>query len=116
VLHHVGIEIEPREIERAVEFWTLLGFVEVEPPAALADSFSWMEKDGTQIHLMHTDSPTVPPRGHIAVVTPSFEEAVARLREHGFEVEPRREHWGSPRAGTVAPGGHRVELMKASPP
>jgi glyoxalase/bleomycin resistance protein/dioxygenase superfamily protein len=115
VLHHVGIEIEPREIERAVEFWTLLGFIEVEPPPALADSFTWLEKDGTQIHLMHTDSPTIPSRGHTAIVTPSFEETVIRLRERGFEVEPRREHWGSPRAGTVAPGGHRVELM-ATPP
>lgn len=115
MLHHVGIEIEPREIERAVEFWTLLGFVEVEAPAALADSFTWLEKDSTQIHLIHTDAPSVPPRGHIAIVTPSLEETTAGLREHGFEVEPRREHWGSPRAGTTAPGGHRVELM-ASPP
>lgn len=115
MLHHVGIEIEPRDVPRAIEFWTLLGFTEVEPPPALADSFAWLEKDGTQIHLIHTDSPTVPPRGHTAVVTPSFEETIAQLQEHGFEIEPRRAHWRSPRAGTVAPGGHRVELMAAPP-
>jgi catechol 2,3-dioxygenase-like lactoylglutathione lyase family enzyme len=64
---------------------------------------------------MHTDSPTVPPRGHIAIVAPDFEPTVARLREHGFEVELRREHWGAPRALALAPAGHRVELMAAPP-
>ncbi len=115
MLHHVGIEIELPEVERAVEFWALLGFIEVEPPAAVRGSSTWLENDGTQIHLMYTGSLTVPPRGHTAIVIPSFEETVTRLGERDFEVEPRREHWGSPRAHVIGPGGHRVELM-ASPP
>ena len=115
MLHHVGIEIKPAEIERAVEFWQLLGFAPVEPPAALAADFTWLEREGTQIHLMHTESPTVPPHGHIAVVTPAFERTVEDLRKRGFEVRAGREHWSAPRAHTVAPGGHRVELMAAPP-
>jgi catechol 2,3-dioxygenase-like lactoylglutathione lyase family enzyme len=114
MLHHVGIEVEPAEIERAVELWQALGFVLVEPPESLAE-FTWLERGGTQIHLMPTESPTVPSRGHTAVVAPDFEQAVGRLREAGFEVKPGRPHWGVPRAWAVAPGGHRVELMEAPP-
>jgi catechol 2,3-dioxygenase-like lactoylglutathione lyase family enzyme len=114
MLHHVGIEVRPADVERSVEFWRLLGFAEVEPPASLAE-FTWLERDETQIHLMPTESPAVPSRGHTAVVATDFDPAVERLRESGFEVEPRREHWGEPRALATAPGGHRVELMAAPP-
>ncbi len=114
MLHHVGIEVAPADQERSVELWQALGFVEVEPPATLSE-FVWLEREGTQIHLMPTDEPTVPPRGHVAVVVADFGSVVSALNELGFEVERRREHWGSPRAVVIAPGGHRVELM-ASPP
>jgi catechol 2,3-dioxygenase-like lactoylglutathione lyase family enzyme len=114
MLHHVGIEVSPNDLERSVELWQALGFKRVEPPATLSE-FIWLEREGTQIHLMPTDRPIVPPRGHVAVVIADFESAVNALRELGFEVERRREHWGSPRAVVIAPSGHRVELM-ASPP
>jgi catechol 2,3-dioxygenase-like lactoylglutathione lyase family enzyme len=114
MLHHVGIEVAPAEIERAIELWQLLGFSLVEPPETLGE-FTWLEREGTQVHLMPTDSPTVPPRGHTAIVVADFERTSAALREHGFEVERRREHWGVPRAVVIAPAGHRVELMAAPP-
>jgi catechol 2,3-dioxygenase-like lactoylglutathione lyase family enzyme len=114
MLHHVGIEVSPAEVERTTELFQLLGFDLVEPPETLRE-FTWLERDGTQIHLMPTDSPTVPPRGHTAVVVGDFEATFAALREQGFEVERRREHWGAPRAHAIAPSGHRIELM-AQPP
>lgn len=114
MLHHVGIEVAPADIERTVELWQLLGFELVEPPASLSE-FTWLECVGTQVHLMPTESPTVPPRGHAAVVVADFEGTLAALAEHGFEVERRREHWGAPRAVVIAPAGHRIELM-AHPP
>jgi catechol 2,3-dioxygenase-like lactoylglutathione lyase family enzyme len=114
MLHHVGIEVAPADIGRMVEFWQALGFIQVEPPTTLSE-FTWLEKEGTQIHLMPTDSPTVPSRGHTAVIAPDFERTFADLRERGFEIESRREHWGAPRALAIAPGGHRVELMAAPP-
>jgi catechol 2,3-dioxygenase-like lactoylglutathione lyase family enzyme len=115
MLHHVGIEIAPADVDRAVVFFTLLGFEQVAPPPALADGFTWLQREGTQIHLLHEDDPTVPPRAHLAVVVPDFAATLAALREHGFETAPGREHWGSPRAHAIAPGGHRVELMEAPP-
>jgi len=114
MLHHVGIEVAPSEVERTVDLFQLLGFEQVEPPPTLRE-FTWLEREGTQVHLMPTESPTVPSRGHTAMVVADFERAIAALEEHGFEVERRREHWGAPRALTFTPGGHRIELMAAPP-
>lgn len=114
MLHHVGIEIAPAEVARAAELFELLGFARVEPPPTLAE-FTWLEREGTQVHLMPTGKPTAATCGHLAVVVPELEATVARLRERGFEVEPRRAHWGAARASVTAPSGHRVELMAAPP-
>jgi catechol 2,3-dioxygenase-like lactoylglutathione lyase family enzyme len=114
MLHHVGIEVAPADIEAAAGFFELLGFERVEPPETLR-KYTWLEREGTQVHLMPEAEPTVPSPGHLAVVAPDFEATVARLRERGFEVEPKREHWGQPRALAIAPGCHRVELMAAPP-
>lgn len=115
MLQHVTLEIAAEDVERSLELWALLGFRQVEPPPALAQTFAWVEREGTQIHLERNESPTVPPHGHAAVVVANFEQRVERLREAGFDVTPGREHWGSPRAKVVAPGGHLVELMSSPP-
>jgi catechol 2,3-dioxygenase-like lactoylglutathione lyase family enzyme len=115
VLQHVTLEVAPEDVERSLELWALLGFEQVEPPAPLTQTFAWVEREGTQIHLERNESPTVPPRGHAAVVVADFERTVERLREAGFDVAPGRRHWGSPRAKVLAPGGHLVELMSSSP-
>lgn len=115
MLQHVTLEVTPGDVERSVEFWRLLGFERVEAPAALAATFTWVERRGTQIHLERNDDPVVPPHGHVAVVVADFERAVGGLRDAGFEVRPGREHWGAARAKAIAPGGHTVELMAAPP-
>lgn len=115
MLHHVGIEIRERDVERAVELFELLGFEQVAPPPALAAGFTWVQREGTQVHLMHEEAPVVPSRAHLAVVVEDFDATVAALREHGFEPIPGRPHWGYARAKVAAPGGHWVELMAAPP-
>jgi catechol 2,3-dioxygenase-like lactoylglutathione lyase family enzyme len=60
MLHHVSLEVSPAELERSIEFWELLGFSQVEPPGGLGPMFTWLEREGTQIHLRRTESPTVP--------------------------------------------------------
>jgi hypothetical protein len=115
VLQHVTLEVKPEQIGRSVEFWRLLGFAQVEPPAALAETFVWVERAGTQIHLERNAAPVVPPRGHAAVVVLDFDATVERLRKAGFDVTPGHEHWRAPRAKAIAPGGHVVELMAAPP-
>jgi hypothetical protein len=116
VLQHVSLEVPPDEAERMIEFWRLVGFGEVPAPEALGDSIRWVERDGTQIHLILTEGHTAPVLGHAAVVASDHAEAKQRLRDAGFEVQDTRQLWGADRAFAIAPGGHRVELMQAPPP
>jgi hypothetical protein len=116
VLQHVSIEVPPDETERMLEFWRIVGFEEVESPEPLGDSVRWLERDGTQIHLILTEGHTAPVLGHAAVVVPEHGAAKEALREAGFQVEDAGQLWGADRAFAIAPGGHRVELMAAPPP
>jgi hypothetical protein len=45
MLHHVGIEVVPADIESAVGFFELLGFQQVGPPETLRE-FTWLERGG----------------------------------------------------------------------
>jgi len=115
MLHHVGIEVMPEDVDRSIEFWQALDFVLVEPPATLRE-LTWLEREGTQIHLMPTEDVLLTQSPHVAVVAPEFERAIANLLELGFEVEYRRKHWGAERAYAITPSGHVVEVMAAPPP
>ena len=74
-----------------------------------------MEAGETQIHLMWVDEPVALPRGHVAVVAEAYDDVVEALRVAGHEVEPRREHWGAPRAYVRDPAGNLVEVMAWAP-
>jgi len=108
--------VRPADAEACVGFYALLGFDRVDPPETLRDHAVWVEREGTQVHLMLIDDPVVPPQGHLAVVAPDYQETMESLRGAGFEPEPRREHWGAPRAFVRDPSGTRVEVMAAPPP
>lgn len=114
-LHHAALETAPADREPLAAFFALLGFERVEPPPALRDRAFWLEREGTQIHVLFADAPVAPPQGHVAVVAPDYDAALERLRGAGFSPEPRAEHWSAPRCFVRAPGGHRVEVMAAPP-
>ena len=116
MLQHVSIEVEPAAAEAAAGFWELLGFTRIESPEPLGDNVAWLERNGTQIHLIRTEAATVPVLGHAAVVVEDFESTLARVRAAGHEAEETRELWGARRAFAIGPGGHRVELMESPPP
>ena len=116
MLQHVSLEIAPEDVGDAVAFWRLLGFETLDSPEALGGYVTWLEREGTQIHLIHTDAATAPVLGHAAVVVDDFEAAIARVNEAGHEVAETRQLWGARRAFAVGPGGHRVELMEFPPP
>jgi hypothetical protein len=115
MLQHVTIEVRPADVEACVGFYALLGFERVEPPPSLAGRATWVERAGTQIHLMGVDDPVVPPKGHHAVLVDDYDGTVSALRDAGFDPEPRREHWGAARSFVTGPAGQRVEVMAGSP-
>ena len=117
MLQHVALEVRRDQVADCIEFWLLLGFTQVDPPDTLRERAAWVQRDGTQIHLLYVDrDPVTPPEGHAAVVAPDYDRAIDDLREAGFDPEPRGEHWGAPRSFVRDPVGHRVEVMAAPPP
>jgi catechol 2,3-dioxygenase-like lactoylglutathione lyase family enzyme len=116
VIQHVTLEIHPDRVNDCVAFYALIGFREVQPPPSLAERAAWVQSGPTQVHLMRVEEPVTLPRGHVAVVAEDYQAAVARLRDAGFEVEPRAEHWGAPRSYVRDPAGNLIELMASPPP
>jgi|SRR5947209_1689337 len=114
MIQHVTREVESAQLDACITFYEALGFHRVAAPQALADRFVWLQLGPTQLHLAPTPHPVVQ-SGHIAVVLESYETSLARLRAAGHAVEPRTEHWGSPRAYVHDPSGNLVEVM-AWPP
>ena len=116
MIHHVALEVVEGDAGRDVAFWALLGFEEIEPPGTLRSKSRWVERRGTQIHLLFAEAePVAAPEGHVAVVAEDYEATLARLRDGGFEPEAHAEHWGAPRSFVTSPAGHRVEVMAAPP-
>jgi catechol 2,3-dioxygenase-like lactoylglutathione lyase family enzyme len=115
VIQHVALEVAPGRIADCIRFYSLLGFAQVEPPETLRDRAAWVERGGTQVHLLFAEDPHTLPAGHVAVVVEDWEATLEALRSAGHDPEPRREHWGSPRAYVRDPAGNLVELM-AFPP
>ena len=116
VIQHVALETARADEQAALSFWRLLGFESVDPPPSLGSRAAWLRGGQTQVHLLWSRDAVVPPEGHTAVVVEDYDETLRQLRDAGYDVEPRCEHWGAPRSFVRAPGGHRVEIMSALPP
>ncbi len=114
MLHHVTREVPPERIAETITFYELLGLRSVPAPPGIAGRAHWLERAGTQVHLMPV-ADAQPAAGHLALVLPEYAERLDGLRAAGHEVEPRRAHWGSPRAYVRDPAGHLVEVMETPP-
>jgi catechol 2,3-dioxygenase-like lactoylglutathione lyase family enzyme len=116
MIQHVALETARADEQAALAFWRLLGFESVDPPPSLRRRAAWLQGGRTQVHLLWSRDPVTPPAGHAAVLVDDYDMTVRQLGEAGYDVEPRRAHWGAPRSYVRAPGGHRVEIMAAPPP
>ena len=114
MIQHIAREVARADIPDCVAFYRLLGFCEIPAPDSLAARAIWLELGSVQLHLLLAADPP-PERGHVAVVVDDYEVTLDALRAAGHAVDPRRAHWGSPRAYVHDPAGHLVEVM-AFPP
>lgn len=115
MIQHVSLEIPPDEVDRAIEFWGLLGFEPIDVPEQLGDEISWLGRDGFHIHLIATPEHSASKRGHPAVVAEEFDRCCADLVKAGFELSEGPNLWGARRAYAISPGANRVELMEFPP-
>lgn len=116
MLHHVSLEVHPEHCPHVVELFELIGFVRVEAPDPIGEYVDWLERKGTQVHLIRTPEPAVQHLGHPAFVASDFESTVKAVEDAGFEFEESRELWGERRGFATLPGGQKLELMAAPPP
>jgi catechol 2,3-dioxygenase-like lactoylglutathione lyase family enzyme len=115
MIGHVALELRREDVDACLHFWWLLGFERVAAPDELAERSAWVQSGTTQIHLLFSEDPVVAPEGHVAVVVGDYEATLAALSVAGFEPDPRKQYWGSPRAFVRSPAGHRVEVMAFAP-
>jgi catechol 2,3-dioxygenase-like lactoylglutathione lyase family enzyme len=116
MLQHASLEVPEALVPECVAFWALLGFTQMAAPPRLGGRFTWVQREGTQIHLIPSDDPRTPAReGHVAVVADDYERALAALADAGFEAEPAVQAWDVPRSFVRDPAGHLVEVMAAPP-
>jgi catechol 2,3-dioxygenase-like lactoylglutathione lyase family enzyme len=116
LIQHVALEIRRELADECAEFYALIGFERVTPPQTLSERATWVERKGTQIHLLFSERPVTPPAGHVAVVVDDFNATFAALQASGHAPEHRPAHWGSPRAYVRDPAGNLVEMMAFPPP
>lgn len=116
MLQHVTLEVAPGQVRDCVAFWALLGFTEMVPPPMLRDRYTWVEREGTQIHYASHDDPSRPAReGHVAIVAPDYEGVLRALADAGVATQEGSNAWNAPRTFVHDPAGHRVEIMSAPP-
>src|SRR3954454_25404140 len=115
MLQHVTLEVTPAQVRECVAFWALIGFTEMVPPPALRDRFTWVEREGTQIHLVPLEDPVAMNQGHVAVVAPDYEAVLRALAEGGFELREGSNAWDAPRTFVRDPAGNLIEVMSAPP-
>src|SRR3954470_20982840 len=116
MLQHVSVEVPPDRVDACVAFWRLLGFEQVIPPPSLRDRFTWVQRNGTQIHLMPFDDPVTTVRGHAAVVVDEYEAAMAAINDNGEDTLEGENAWDAPRSFVRDPAGNHVEVMSKAPP
>ncbi len=115
MLQHVTLEVTPDQVRDCVAFWALLGFTEMTPPPLLRDRFTWVEREGTQIHLVPVEQPIAAREGHVAVLAEDFEATLERLTSAGYQLREGTNAWDAPRSFVRDPAGHLIEVMSSSP-
>src|SRR5690348_9506470 len=114
MLQHVTLEVAPETVRDCVAFWALLGFDEMDPPPLLRGRFTWVQREGTQIHFVPVEAPTQPARqGHVAIVAPDYEAVLQAMAERGVAMREGTNAWDAPRTFVRDPAGHQVEIMSA---
>src|SRR3954453_23974893 len=116
MLQHASLEVTRDRLADCVAFWQLLGFTPMEPPPKLRGRFTWVEREGTQIHLIPVDEPVPAREGHVAVVAADYDGALAALRDAGFAPTDGENAWDAPRSFVREPARDLVEVMSRPPP
>jgi catechol 2,3-dioxygenase-like lactoylglutathione lyase family enzyme len=115
MLQHVSVEIRPDQEDACIAFWKLLGFEQMTPPPILRGHVTWVQRNQTQIHFLHTDAPRTTDQGHGAVLVEDYDATLKALADAGHEIREGSNAWDAPRSFVRDPAGNLFEVMSKSP-
>lgn len=114
-LDHVQVAIPVGGENRAREFYGgILGFTEIEKPAAMAGRNSiWFAAGPVNLHLGIEPDFHPAKRAHPAFVVDTLDDILAACQGAGLNTKPDTSFNGFRRAHVFDPFGNRLELMQA---
>lgn len=115
MIDHINFRMPERVARECLAFYELLGFTNVYPPESLRKRAIWLAHGPTMIHLQFAEEVGDSGPGHLGIIVPKYAATIGMLSAAGVNIEPRAEHWGSPRCYVSDPAGNRLELMECSP-
>ena len=115
-IEHVQVAIPVGGEERARAFYAgILGFVEVEKPAAMAKRNSiWFTAGSVSLHLGLEPDFHPAKRAHPALIVDTMDQILAACENAGLVVKPDVSFNGFRRVHVFDPFGNRLELMERS--
>lgn len=116
MIHHVQLSAPAGSEATARAFWgDLLGFDELEKPAALAARAGcWFRGHGIEIHVGIEDPFRPSPRAHPGFRVDDIDAWAARLERGGHDVKWDDLFPGMRRFYTADPFGNRLEFLEPS--
>ena len=114
MIHHIQLSAPADSEPIARSFWSgLLGFDEVEKPAALASRGGcWFRGHGIEIHVGIEEEFQPAQRAHPGFLVLGIDRWATRLEGGGFEVIWDDQFPGMRRFYTVDPFGNRLEFLE----
>jgi catechol 2,3-dioxygenase-like lactoylglutathione lyase family enzyme len=113
-LDHVQVAIPAGGENRAREFYTgILGFTEIEKPAAMAGRNSiWFAAGAVNLHLGVEPEFHAAKRAHPAFIVDDLDGILAACERAGLTTKPDTSFNGFRRVHVLGPFGNRLELME----
>jgi catechol 2,3-dioxygenase-like lactoylglutathione lyase family enzyme len=115
-IEHIQIAIPVGAEDRARAFYVdILGFVEVEKPAAMAKRNSiWFTAGSVSLHLGLEPHFHPAKRAHPALIVDTMDQILAACEHAGIVMKPDVSFNGYRRVHVFDPFGNRLELMERS--
>lgn len=112
---HIQLAIPEGAEDQARTFYVdILGFTEIQKPAALANrGGAWFESGGVQLHLGVDHDFHAARKAHPAFIVDDLDLLLNKIHDTGYELDSSQpELDGYKRAHIYDPFGNRIELMK----
>ena len=117
-IDHIQLAMPVNAEEKARAFYTgILGFTEIQKPAALANrGGAWFETGEVRLHFGVDHDFHAARKAHPAFIVDDLDLLLKKIHDAGYEIDSSQpELEGLKRAHIYDPFGNRIELMERLP-